>query len=177
MKFNLIAMIMGVVMLIGCSATKVDYYKTTSPKMDVKEYFNGPVKAWGIVQNWSGRVVSQFDVKMFGKWTEDDTGILEEDFVYYSGKTQRRIWKIKKLADDRYEGRASDIIGAASGIQSGGAMNWQYVIDLEVDGSTYRVKFDDWMWLMNDGVLINRSYIKKFGITVAELTIFMKKGD
>ena len=28
---------------------------------------------------------------------------------------------------------------------------------------------------MNDGVLINRSYLKKFGLTVAELTIFMQK--
>ena len=42
-------------------------------------------------------------------------------------------------------------------------------------GSTYRLKFDDWMWLMNDGVLMNRSYMKKFGITVGEITIFMKK--
>jgi hypothetical protein len=28
---------------------------------------------------------------------------------------------------------------------------------------------------MNDGVLINRSYLKKFGITVTKLTIFMQK--
>jgi hypothetical protein len=48
-------------------------------------------------------------------------------------------------------------------------------MDLEVGDKTYRIKLDDWMWQMNDGVLINRSYLKKFGITVAELTLFMQK--
>ncbi len=50
-------------------------------------------------------------------------------------------------------------------------------MDIIVDNSTYKVRFDDWMWQMNDGIIINRSYIKKFGITVAELTLFMKKLD
>lgn len=172
---RLITLIMGVTMLTSCSSTKVDLYKETSPKMDVKEYFNGPIKAWGVAQDWRGRVVSRFDVKMVGKWNGDE-GELKEDFVYYeSGKTQHRTWNIRKLADNAYEGKAGDIVGKAEGHQSGSAMNWKYVMDLEVDKSTYRVKFDDWMWLMNDGVLINRSYIKKFGFTVAELTIFMKK--
>jgi hypothetical protein len=48
-------------------------------------------------------------------------------------------------------------------------------MDLDVDGSTYRIRFDDWMWAMNDGVVVNRSYLKKFGFTVAELTLFMQK--
>ena len=74
-------------------------------------------------------------------------------------------------------GSAHDIIGNASGESSGSAMNWKYSMDITVDNSTYRVKFDDWMWQMNDGIVINRSYIKKFGITVAELTLFMKKKD
>ena len=48
-------------------------------------------------------------------------------------------------------------------------------IDLRALDPFYRIRFDDWMWVMNDGVLINRSYLKKFGITVSELTIFMQK--
>lgn len=176
MRLKLLTLITGAIMLSSCSSTKVDYYKDSSPKMDVKEYFNGPVKAWGVVQDWRGRVVSKFDVKMVGKWNGDE-GTLDEHFNYYEGKTQHRLWTIKKIAENNYEGTASDIINKATGHQSGSAMNWKYLMDLEVEGSTYRVKFDDWMWQMNDGVLINRSYIKKFGFTVAELTIFMKKGE
>ena len=113
---------------------------------------------------------------MVGKW-EGDSGVLEESFEYYDGRTQQRVWKINKLDRDQYSGRADDIIGTATGEQSGNAVRWSYDMDLEVSGKTYKIRFDDWMWLMNDGVLINRSYLKKFGITVAELTIFMQKSE
>ena len=48
-------------------------------------------------------------------------------------------------------------------------------MDVPVGDTSYRLNFDDWMWAMNDGVIINRSYMKKFGFRVAELTIFMQK--
>jgi hypothetical protein len=161
-------------MLSSCGGKQLDYYKGTTPKVDIKEYFNGPVKAWGIVQDWRGRVVSKFDIDMVGKW-DGDTGTLTEKFTYYDGKKQERIWTIKKLADGTYQGTAADIIDKATGAVEGNAARWNYVMDLPVDDTTYRIRFDDWMWQMNDGVLINRSYLKKFGITVTELTIFMQK--
>ncbi|HSC68831.1 MAG TPA: DUF3833 family protein, partial [Cellvibrio sp.] len=88
---------------------------------------------------------------------------------------QKRVWTIKKIADGSYEGTASDIIDKATGKAEGSAVHWNYVMDLPVKDTTYKIRFDDWMWLMNDGVLINRSYLKKFGFTVSELTIFMQK--
>ena len=162
-------------MMLSCCSTKVDYYKDTRPKFDVKEYFNGPIKAYGVVQDWRGRVVSQFDVDMKGEWNGNE-GTLDESFSYYDGRTQKRKWYITKTGADTYVGRADDVIGTAPGVQSGSAMNWVYTIDLKLEsGKTQRVRFDDWMWQMNDGVLVNRSYIKKFGIKVAELTILMQK--
>ena len=47
-------------------------------------------------------------------------------------------------------------------------------MDLPVGDRTFRITFDDWMFRLNDGVLVNRSYLKKFGITFAELSLFMK---
>jgi len=158
----------------GCSWHSVSDYKGTTPPADIRSYFDGPIQAWGIVQDWRGRVVRRFDIKMIGKW-EGNVGTLTEDFVYDDGKTQQRIWHITQLPNGQYEGKADDIIGTAVGESAGHAIRWHYVMDLPVDGTTYRIRFDDWMWVMNDGVMINRSYLKKFGFTVAELTIFMKK--
>ncbi len=158
----------------GCSDSNLEFYKGTEPKADVKEYFDGPIKAWGVVQDWRGRVTRRFDVDMVGSW-EGDNGTLEEEFHYYDGEKQRRVWKIVKLPNGEYEGRASDIIDKATGKSEGAAIQWAYVMDVPVDKTSYRLTFDDRMWLMNDGVLINRSYLKKFGFTVAELTIFMQK--
>ncbi len=177
MKFLMAMATMGVLaMLSGCAGNTINSYSGTTPRADIREYFNGPVKAWGIVQNFSGRVVRRFDVQIVGKW-DGDIGTLTENFDYYDGEKQQRIWTIKKRLDGTYEGTASDIIDKASGKTEGSAVNWSYEMDVLVDDTTYRMRFDDWMWVMNDGVLINRSYLKKFGITVAEVTIFMQKQE
>lgn len=162
--------------LSSCGGNTLDDYQDMQPRADLKEFFNGPIKAWGIVQDWNGKVVSRFDVDMVGSW-QGNQGKLEEDFTYYDGSTQRRVWHITKTAEDQYIGKADDIIGEASGETKGNAVRWAYQMDVPVDDTTYRLTFDDWMWQMNDGVLINRSYLKKFGITVAELTLFMQKQD
>lgn len=175
MKHMTLTVLIGaLIMLSGCSGNSLEEYKGTAPKADIQAYFNGPIKAWGIVQDWRGRVTRRFDIDMVGKW-DGDTGTLTEHFDYYDGKKQQRVWTIKKLADGSYEGTAPDIIGKATGNAEGSAVRWSYVMDLPVDDTTYRIRFDDWMWVMNGGVLINRSYLKKFGFTVSELTIFMQK--
>jgi len=154
----------------------LDHYKGSAPPLDLQEYFTGPIKAWGIVQDHKGHVKRRFDVTMVGTWT-GDVGTLEEEFKYYDGETQKRTWTIKKTAQNQYEGTAGDILGKADGEVNGGAMRWAYQMDLPVGDKTYKITFDDWMFLMNDGILINRSYLKKFGFTVAELTLFMQKQE
>lgn len=167
-------MLIGVIIMLNGCSKNLDHYKGTTPKADIKEFFNGKIKAWGLVQDWRGRVTARFDVDMVGSW-QGDKGKLEEEFTYYDGRKQHRTWIITKNEDGSYTGTAGDIVGEAKGKTQGSAVNWAYIMDIEVDGKTYRIKLDDWMWQMNDGILINRSYLKKFGITVAELTLFMQK--
>ncbi len=171
---NLHLLIAGVLMLSGCGSTKLDHYKDMQPKVSIDQFFSGSIKGWGIVQDRSGKVIQRFDVSMVGTW-DGNEGVLDEDFVYYDGREEKRIWRITKNEDGTYTGRADDIVDTATGREAGNAIQWQYQMDLDVDGSTYRITFDDWMYLMNDDVLINRSHLKKFGIEVAELTLFMRK--
>jgi len=175
LKLSSILPLIGVfIMLTGCTNHSVEIYKDAKPEVKFDDFFDGELVGWGIVQNWKGQVVRRFDIKMTGYW-DGNKGKLEEDFFYYDGATQRRIWSVVKHDDGTFEGTADDILGQAKGTTSGNAINWHYSMDLPVGGKTYHVQFDDWMWQMNDGVLINRSYIKKFGITVAELTLFIQK--
>jgi hypothetical protein len=160
--------------LPGCTQINSAEYLKNEPKFNLKQYFSGPIKAWGIVQNRSGQVIQQFDIAMVGTWN-GNLGTLVEDFSFYDGKKQRRIWTISDKGNGLYEGRAEDILGTATGLTFGNAGQWTYTMDVPVKDGIYRMKFDDWMWAMNDGVLMNRSYMKKFGITFAEITIFMQK--
>lgn len=175
MKYlNKLALLGAVMLLSACATPSISHYDNTTPEINIQAYFDGPVQAWGIVQNWRGNVTRKFDIEMVGSW-DGDVGTLEEDFVYDDGETQRRVWTIKKLSENTYEGFASDIKGKATGQSNGNAVQWKYQMNLKVGDKTYLVTFDDWMFAMKDEVLVNRSYIKKFGITVAEVTIFMKK--
>jgi hypothetical protein len=162
--------------LNGCATPSMEAYKNSKPQLDLKTYFTGPIKAWGLIQNRNGEVIRRFDVTMMGSW-KGDVGTLEESFQYYDGETQKRVWTITKTGENAYQGKAADILDKATGQLEGSAMRWAYQMDLPVGGSTYRITFDDWMFLMNDGVLVNRSYLKKFGFTMAELTLFMQKQD
>ncbi|MGL5335861.1 MAG: DUF3833 family protein, partial [Enterovibrio sp.] len=81
----------------------------------------------------------------------------------------------KPSADGRFTGSASDIAGPAIGESHGNALSWSYHMGLPVDGSSYNVKFEDWMWAFDANTLMNRSYIRKFGITFAQVTIFMQR--
>jgi hypothetical protein len=163
--------------LSACSSGhKISNYEGAEPTMGVQEYFTGPIKAWGIVQDHTGKVTRRFDVDLYGSW-DGDVGTLDEQFLYYDGEKQTRVWTIEKTGDRKFKGTAGDILGQADGESAGNAMRWAYEMDLDVGDKTSRIKFDDWMFLMNDGVLINRSYLKKFGFTVAELTLFMQKQE
>ena len=48
-------------------------------------------------------------------------------------------------------------------------------MDLPGEDQTYRFKFDDWIFALDDRRILNRSYIQKFGLDVAEVTIFMER--
>lgn len=172
-------LLMGMLSLLTACSSGIDgkKYQDMKPEFVLEEYFNGPIKAWGIVQDRSGNVINRFEADMVGTW-DGNQGVLDEDFVYLdTGEEKKRIWKITKIDDLTYEGRADDIIGTATGTPYGNAVRWTYEMDIDANGKTYRLKFDDWIWAMNDGVIINRSYLKKFGITFAEVTIFMQKQD
>ena len=162
--------------LSGCSVSvEGNDYKAVQPAFDLEQFFDGDVKAWGIVQNRSGEVVQRFIVDIAGK-VEGDTLTLDEKFEYGVGEgPTERVWTIVKQSDNTFIGSATDIEGPAKGTSYGNAFNFHYEMDLPVDDRTYAVTFDDWFWAFDENTMMNRSYIRKFGIVMAEVTIFMQK--
>lgn len=162
--------------LSGCSSMKVEDYATQGPVFRIEEYFKGSVQAWGMVQDRSGQVRRRFEVDIDGRW-EGDEFVLHEIFRYHDGERSTRIWKIRKLDAHRYEGRAEDVDGVAQGAAYGNALNWRYVLKLPIGERTWRIHFDDWMFLHSDDILMNRATLTKFGIRVGEVTLFFRRQD
>lgn len=159
----------------GCSTISVEDYRDRTPHFDLFEYFSGQTRGWGMVQDRAGRLKRQFVVDIMGRLDESGNLVLEEDFVWDNGEKSRRVWTIARGEDGRLSGTAADVIGAASGASGGNALNWRYDLALQVDGSTWAISFDDWMFLQPDDVLLNRAAMSKFGFRVGDVTIAFQK--
>lgn len=160
-------------MLSACSSSLEDYAQST-PSFKLQDYFNGKITAWGIVQDYSGKLTRRFCVDIVGSW-QGNKGQLDETFYYADGEQQKRIWQLSVASDGTVTGTAEDVVGVASGRASGTAFNWKYTLTVPVDGSNYDFAIDDWMFMLDQQRLMNRSYMKKFGVTVAEISIFFDK--
>tara|TARA_Y100001960_G_C14417969_1_gene701401 strand:- start:207 stop:752 length:546 start_codon:yes stop_codon:yes gene_type:complete len=153
---------------------KPEDFKNTEPEIKIEKYFEGQVKAWGILQDRKGRVTRQFEANMLGKF-ENNILTLEEDFFWKDGETQRRVWKIKKIDEHNYIGTAPDVVGEAKGASYGSAFKFEYNLMIPFKGKNIKIRFDDWIFKQDDKVAINRATLTKFGFKVGELTVFFEK--
>ena len=174
-------------LMCGCASPPVPAdYAAEKPVFDLKAYFNGEVTAHGMFTDRAGKVVRRFTVLMKCSWVGDD-GVLDEDFTYSDGRRERRVWRLKKVGSaggnsgggsggvTRYTGVADDVVGTATGEAAGNAFRWNYTLRLPVDGSVYEVQFDDWMYLMNERVMINKAVMSKFGVRLGDVTLAFEK--
>nr|WP_295774159.1 DUF3833 domain-containing protein [Rhodoferax sp.] len=169
-----LASVSATLLLGGCASQSIENYASQQPALDLQQYFNGTLDAYGVFTDRSGAVVKRFTVLMLCSWTGDD-GVLNEDFSYSDGTKQTRIWHLKKLGNGRFVGRADDVVGEALGESRGNAFHWTYTMRLPVDKSVYEVQFDDWMYLVTDKVMLNKAAMSKFGVQLGEVTLSFTK--
>jgi hypothetical protein len=174
----LLAALTAALLVTACAGPTPADYAAEKPRLDLREYFNGDLVAHGIFTDRSGKVVKRFTVQLKGSW-QGDEGVLDEAFTYSDGKTEKRVWHIRKLPDvqgqARYSGQAGDVVGTADGEAAGNALRWSYTLRLPVDGREIDVQFDDWMYLMNERVMLNKAVMSKFGVRLGEVTLSFYK--
>ena len=158
----------------GCSSLGPEVYRDEQPRLDLFRYFEGELDAWGQFQDRSGKVVKRFTVAIRGV-VKGETLTLEEDFAYSDGTQERRVWTIQRTGPGIYRGTAGDVVGQAEGRTAGNALHWRYVLALPVDGRTWHVDFDDWMFLQDERVLLNRAVMSKFGVRLGEVTLAFRR--
>jgi hypothetical protein len=173
---KIISIILIAIFLNSCSSNNmkpVDF-KDQKPRLIIEDYLSGNVKAWGILQNRSGKVTRQFSANLNGKWDGKQL-ILDEKFIWNDGEIQERQWRINKIDEHNYEGTAGDVVGIAKGYSYGPTFKFEYVLLVPVKGKEIKITFDDWIFQQDDKVAINKATMTKFGIKVAELTVLFLK--
>jgi len=163
-----------ILLLSNCSEMKPEDYKNTKPIIKIEEFFQGNVKAWGMIQGRSGEVKRQFVADMKGEFDGQNL-ILDETFIWNDGEKQKRRWTIKKVGDNRYEGTAPDVVGVAKGVSFGSAFKFEYKLLVPYKDKKIKIRFDDWIFKQDEKTAINKATLTKFGFKVGELTVFFVK--
>ncbi|MFW2589715.1 DUF3833 family protein [Sagittula sp. SSi028] len=150
-----------------------DYATDDGPALDPRVHLRGPIAAHGVIYGPMGRVVSRFAGEFDGQW-QGDSGVLLERYRYASGTVEDREWRLTVHPDGTVIGRADDVVGEARGQLCGSALRMRYRFRLAADAGGHVLSATDWMYLAPDGVVVNRSQFRKFGIKVAELVAVMR---
>ena len=159
----------------ACSATLKEY-QGTSPEFNLETFFTGDLKGWGLVKNRQGKVTQRFSVDLNGTW-ENNQGTLYELFKYSDGRNQERIWKLVNHKDGTSSGTAGDVVGTATGKHEGFAFNWSYQLLVDTDNGQLKVTLNDWLYQIDQHAVVSEAQIKKFGINVGEVLVFIVKQD
>lgn len=176
-KFRLgaILMVSSLGLITGCSQS-ISEYKQLTPALALDRFFLGSGKAYGVMHDWRGKQSVRFVADLCGEWQQGQ-GDLYEVFYFSDGRVEQRHWQLKQGEDGQVQGTAGDVVGEAKGQLAGNSLYWQYVLRIPYDGETLDVTVKDWLHLVDEHNLINRTTLHKFGFKVAELTLSIQQLD
>lgn len=147
--------------------TLADYAEADTPAL--KDVLGRTFQAEGVIYDFTGRVKSRFNARIVGAF-DDAGGTLNEEFVYASGAVDRREWSIRFLPDGQgFTATAPDVIGEGEGKITGDAIRMTYRLQLPERAGGHVLNVVDWLYLLPDGSIVNRSEMRKFGFKAAEL--------
>jgi Protein of unknown function (DUF3833) len=176
--------LIGALIILGLLALRSRYasfiaqtpadYAGKGPQFDLRHHLSGPIQCEGMIYGPTGRVTSRFVADMNGEW-HGNIGTLSEVFRYDSGTVQHRAWTLALGNAGDITATAPDVVGKGEGRAEGPGVQLRYRIRLTPEAGGHVLDVTDWMYLMDNGTIMNRSQFRKFGIKVAELVATMRR--
>ncbi len=157
-------------------AQRPEDFEGAGPEFDLREHLKGPILCEGVIYGPTGRVSSRFVADMEANW-DGNVGVMSERFHYDTGSVQDREWRLTLGNDGSIKAEADDVVGAGTGQQKGPGVLLNYKIRLPEESGGHVLDATDWMYLVDNGTVMNRSQFRKYGIKVAELVATMRRKD
>jgi len=167
-------LLIGSMLCAACASPTVADYRDQKPVFVLEEFFDGPLIAKGALYDRSGNLIRRFVADIRGTW-QGDQGELAEVFWWADGEEQLRTWKIARTQGNTFEGTAGDIVGLAVGEGAGNAFNWSYLLEVPVGERKLNVRMDDWIYLIDESTVLNRTEMTFFGFHVGEVVLTIQK--
>jgi hypothetical protein len=161
---------------VGLTAQPPAQFANTAPQFDILRHLSGDLLCEGVIYGPIGRLASRFVADMQGTRT-GQTARLKEHFRYAGGGSLLREWHITMGENGSFTATADDILGTAQGQQIGAAVRLRYRLRLAPEAGGHVLDVTDWMYMMENGTIMNHSQMRKFGVKVAELIATIRRKD
>ncbi len=161
-------------LLGGCASASVEQYRGQEPTFVAEQFFNGQLRATGVIKNRGGDVIRRFTADINAYW-RDGVGTLEEDFLFDDGSTERRVWTLRPSGEGRYIATAGDVVGEGLAEVAGNSMFLDYVLRVPWRDGSIDLRIDDRMYLVSPDLLLNESTMTKFGFRVGAILLVIQR--
>jgi hypothetical protein len=138
------------------------------------EFFDGDAIAWGVFLDRFGVVRQNLTVQLHGAW-HGSTFQLDEVFEYGTGERETRQWLVRDIDNASFSATCADCIGPIAGLNGGDSVSMTYDYNLHMGGRRMSVSFDDRMYRLGPTRLFNRAAMRKFGVVLGHVTLFIEK--
>lgn len=160
--------------LTACSSMNIKNFESEKLSFKIEDYFQGKSEGTGVFFDRFGDLQRRFIVVLDTK-TEGDITTMSEVLTYSDGEVNKRIFTITKKSEHLYEVTADGVVGTGTIESYGNALKWSYVLAQPIKGSIWHLTFDDWMFLQENNVVINKASAYKWGIHVGDVIMSLKK--
>jgi hypothetical protein len=159
--------------LAGCDKPMpVGAFAGTSPAFDPVTFWTGHARSWGVVENRGGAPTAIITTDCTGVADGPD-GLSMHQTLTQDGKTTSRDWHMRRVSPGHFVATANGMAGEANGEAAGRAFHWTW--RWKTGGVAGTVLMSQWMYLLDDGSLLNRTTVSKLGVTVAEVSEVFRK--
>jgi hypothetical protein len=155
--------------IAGCSKPlPMQHFAGTTPEFDPIAFWSGHHRSWGVVENRAGGPTDTIATDCIG--TPDSGGLhMVQTLTLGDGTVQHRDWHLRRNGAG-YVATANDMVGEAHGQAAGRVFHWRFVIATRPGNPLFNVTFDQWMYLLDDGSMMNRTTVRKLDVILAEVS-------
>ena len=148
------------------------------PRLLPERFFAAELRGWGLEVGPLGGIGRRLQVTATGRFDEaTQTLSLSETYRFDDGHVDRLDWRIRKLADGRYEAEEPRLIEPGAGEAAGSAFQLTYRRAVpQSDGSAATLSFDDWFIQIDAETVMVRASVHKLLVPVGSMTVLYRRG-
>jgi hypothetical protein len=168
---------LAVLPLAACATTPAPPAKP-GPPITLVSAFQGRTTGRGHFRVWLTGDERRFTARLNGTVTGPDGArvlTVVEDFVYDDGQTDRLTWVFRETGAGRWSGKREDTVGEATVVEDNGQIRLTYTADFKSPSGVNRLGFNDILYALPDGTIVNDAVVSKAGIAVASVRFLIRR--